>query len=104
MLWGLLGFPAGMLVAQYAKDEMVMGRGWLFLLKGLLFGILVFVGLFSYLGFYGLLLIPLSMLLAGWLNKGVDVLLIFGLMFLRSDLLLASLLFLYGLPAGTLWD
>ena len=104
VLWGLLGFPAGILVAQYAKDEMGGGRGWLFLLRGLLFGILACVGLFAYFGWSGLLLIPVSMFLTGWLNKGVDVLLILGIIFLRSDLLVASLLFLYGLPAGSLWD
>lgn len=102
VLLGFLGFPVGIFTGWLAGNEIKQGRGWLFLLKGLLFGILVAVSLFNHLGYFGIVFIPIILFFSGWLQKGIDIALILLLVLARSDLLIASLVFLYALSAESL--
>ncbi|MBI4143820.1 hypothetical protein HY486_01065 [Candidatus Woesearchaeota archaeon] len=101
-LTGFLGIPLGVIIGKLAKSELPTIRGWLFFLKGALFGIVLLVALFQYINYFAILLIPASILFAGWLKKGTDIIILLIILLTRSDATIASLILLYGLPAGTL--
>lgn len=100
-LLGFLGLPAGWVVSKYAKEEMKQGKHWLVLLRSLLLGSIASAAFYPEAGVASLVFVPIG-LLASPLLQHLDIVVVFSLLFMRSDVVMASLVFLWGLPMGSL--
>ncbi len=103
VLLAVLGFPAGILVGRLAKEELRGGKLWFRVLHYSLF---IAMGVLAAFSFW-YVVIPAVLLLFIKKQKFLYELftyLLFGAVVLITEQeVLAGLLFLYGIPAGTLW-
>lgn len=104
----VLGIPYGMIVGWIARDELKEGKEYFVLIKELLFGLVFFFLLYHHS-------LPVIGVLAGAaafalfsrfrkLRRGYIVYLVFLVILLLSefDVLITSLMFIYGIPYGSI--
>ncbi|MBR9683265.1 hypothetical protein GOV03_01875 [Candidatus Woesearchaeota archaeon] len=118
LLFSLGGFLVGLLLSFIAPEELKPGKKYFILIKRILFVMLFFtINLFLYQANQYFYLIPFTILAlvlfvielknSSWHWEGLNYLIFIVPYFLNTDstfrLVLPSLLFLYGLPAGTLF-
>ena len=118
ILIALLGFPLGFILTLIAPEELKDGKRYFLILKHTFFALLILtaVVLLLYTGHYSFLALPVlypvlycflhhqKLLSAEAFNYAFFLLLYFSLYYLHAPYLIifSSLVFLYGLPAGTL--
>ena len=116
LLFSFTGIPLGFILSLIAPEEIIPGKKYLLFLKYLLFFGIFAAGNYSFLSkgdyLFGLIfsvIMLLSFLLAYIKTKFIELgnYLVFILLFLTETnkdiaLILLSLIFLYGFPAGTL--
>jgi hypothetical protein len=110
------GIFCGIILAKIAKEELVEGKKYFHIFKRVAFLALSFLVLYNFLSndniLYSLLFLIVSTVMFTIQIKKLSlttelltyIIFIIPYFFLQQQLLLSSLLFLYGLPTGTLWQ
>ena len=113
LLISLLGFVCGIMLAKIAKDELEDGKKYFILMKKILFFAVSFLIIYSFVitAQYLYLILFLILSTVVFIQKQTPttemftyIIFIIPYFFLQHQILLSSLIFLYGLPTGTLWQ
>ena len=116
LLLALIGFLAGIALSVIAPEELKPGKKYFLFTKKILFYLILFFSIFLFVYFsnYYFVFIPITYFLASFfVKKWVELynygfyVLIMIMVYIHIDnqllIILPSLIFLYGLPTGTLF-
>lgn len=99
-LISFLGVVSGFVMAHFTKEELKPGKKYFEILKKILLIIIAFIVIYENISFSLEILIPFFFgILAGYIVK--KEYLYFGIILKSNLYVLGSLIFIYGLPAGT---